>query len=354
MELREVMYVEEITRQYPFFLAGDIGGTNANFGIFSCAPERPVLILSLHYKSQKISDFTSFVVELVDYITNYYGISCTSACIGAAGIVYPHRVSVQPTNLPFFINVHDIMQASKLDILLINDFEAVALGRELLPASALLSLNKKGVSRAHANIGFIGAGTGLGKSMLLWHREEHRYLPYASEGGHADAVFITDKEVALRAFIRDEFVGCPVSWEMILSGAGIQRIYHFLGTRKPYSQTDYSLEIAAHDFNPDRISFYAERDQRCRDTFTMYRDFYARVCKNFVLEALALNGIYIAGGIAAKNKQLFFDPAFMQEFTRCGKLHKQLELIPVTLITDYNVSLYGALVAFQLRKEGIL
>ncbi len=355
MEPREVMYVDQIDRRFPFFLAGDIGGTNSNIGIFSLDPERPVLVLSLHYKSKTITDFTQFMAELVEYIRVYYDITFQSACLGAAGIVYPHRVSAQPTHLSIDINIHDVAKVTHVkDIFLINDFEAVALGIELLKQEDILSINTEGVHRQHANRAFIGAGTGLGKALSLWHREEGRYLPIASEGGHADAVFYTQEELALGTFIYGEYVKCPVSWEMILSGAGIQRIYQFLGTLKEYPETEYSREIAQTDFDPDRISFYAERDLRSKDTFDLYRTFYARACKNFVLESLALNGIYIAGGIAAKNKQLFFDPLFMEEFSRCGRQHKQLAKVPVLLIIDYNVSLYGAVVAAHLRREGIL
>ena len=76
--------------------------------------------------------------------------------------------------------------------------------------------------------------------------------------------------------------------------------------------------------------------------------------KNFALDSLSMNGIYIAGGIAAKNASLFFDPQFMSEFIRCGRQSKQLVAMPVALIADYNVSLYGVVVAAQLRKEGEL
>ncbi len=355
MDPREVMHVDHIDRRFPFFLAGDIGGTNSNFGIFSLDPEKPVLVLSVHYKSKQITDFTQFMKEAVEYIRSQYDITFERACLGAAGVVYPHRVSARPTNLKIEMNTNQVEKATGIkEIFLINDFEAVALGLELVNQDTVLKINKDGVHRFHANIAFIGAGTGLGKSMLIWHRDENRYFPVASEGGHADAVFHSEREYAFGKFIHDEYVKCPVSWEMVLSGKGIQRIYRFLGRVNTYEETSYSQEIAASEFHPDKISYYAERDKQSKDTFDMYRTFYARACKNFVLETLALNGIYIAGGIAAKNKALFFDPLFMKEFVKCGKQRKQLETIPIFLITDYNVSLYGAVVAAQLRKEGEL
>lgn len=353
MEPREVLHSDQIDRRFPFFLAADIGGTNSNFGIFSRTPEKPILTLTLHYKSREIVDFTLFMKKVIDYVRTQYAIEITEACIGAAGIVYPHRISARPTNLSITINTNQIKKMTGIDdLFLINDFEAVALGREMVDSKDIITINKGAVYRYHANIGFIGAGTGLGKSMLVWHRDEKRYLPVSSEGGHADAVFHTSLEFALNEYIHTHYVKCPVSWEMILSGAGIQRIYHFLGNRNNYLETEYTREIAKTDFNPDRISYYAQRDPQSKDTFNMYRTFYARVTKNFVLDSLALNGIYIAGGIASKNMALFLDPLFMKEFVRCGKQRKQLEKVPVLLITDYNVSLYGAVVAAQLRKEG--
>ena len=355
MELREVMYVDHIDRTFPFFLSADIGGTNSNFGIFSLNPEKAVLVLSLHYKSKNIEDFTEFMKSIIDYIRDQFAISVKAVCLGAAGIVYPHRVSARPTNLSIEININLVSKVTGInDIILINDFEAVALGIDLLDPRSIVNINKDGVHRRHANSACIGAGTGLGKSILVWHRDENRYLPIPSEGGHADAVFTTQEEFELRQFIHDEYVKCPISWEMVLSGAGIQRIYRFLGTKNLYAETEVSHEIEKSGFNPDRISFFAEQDERCKDTFDLYCTFYARACKNFALESLSLNGIYIAGGIAAKNIRLFVEPLFLQEFKKCGKQRSYLEKIPVYLIIDYNVSLYGALAAYYLHRGGDL
>lgn len=351
---KEVMYVDTIDLQNPFFLAADIGGTNSNFGVFALLQERPVLVLSLHYKSQQIKDFTDFMKQVVDYIFAQYAISFKSACIGVAGITYPARVMARPTNIAIEINTHDVMKATGLkDVFLINDFEAVALGVELLNEKDIITINR-GVHYKHANMAFLGAGTGLGKSVMVWHRSDKRYFPVSSEGGHADAVFYDQREWDFQDFVYKHYNVCPISWEMILSGVGIQKIYHFLGTQKKYPITELTKEIELSDFNPDRISAFAKEDQRSKDTFDLYLTFYARCLKNFALDSLSMNGIYIAGGIAAKNASLFFDPQFMTEFIRCGKQSKQLVAMPVALIADYNVSLYGVVVAAQLRKEGEL
>ncbi|MBA2307567.1 glucokinase [Candidatus Dependentiae bacterium] len=349
---REVLYVDSIEKEGSFFLAGDIGGTNSNIGIFSLKSS-PVLVLSLHYKSQKIEDFTSFMKDMDTYLYDRYGIRCTRGCIGVSGIVYPARVSVHPTNLSFWINVNEVMKVTSLkDLFLINDFEAVALGRELINPHDILVI-QQGVYRLHANEGFIGAGTGLGKSLMVWAADNRRYFPVASEGGHADIPLYDPLERALGDYIYGTYGACPISWEGILSGAGIQRIYRFLGTYKNYPRTELTAEIEVHDFSPDKISLYAQQDERCNDTFKTYVKLYARCAKNFVLEGLTLNGLYIAGGIAAKNTGMFLSSLFIDEFLRCGKHSKTLASVPVFVIADYNVSLYGALVAGQLRKANL-
>lgn len=352
--VREVMYVDEIERGSPFFLAVDVGGTNSNFGIFSLRPDKPVLVLSLHYKSKDIEDFTAFIKSVIDYIWDHYAIELKRGCIGSAGIVFPHRVTSLPTNLAIEINTHEIVKATSLEhLFLINDFEAVALGIELMDPKSVIQINE-GIHRFHANKAFLGAGTGLGKSLMVWNSDNERYFPVASEGGHADFAAYEGVELAFVEYLKATYNICPASWEAVLSGQGIKKIYHFLGVQKKYPVTDITREIELHDFEPDRISLYAEKDPRCRDVFELYVRFYARCTKNFALEGLALNGVYIAGGIAAKNSALFTSPLFMEEFIRCGKQSKHVATIPVSIIIDYNVSLYGAVVADRLRREGLL
>jgi glucokinase len=351
---REVVYVSQIVSKGTFFLAADIGGTNSNFGVFSLEHDNVLLLVSLHYKSKEISDFTLLVKQVLDYIQARYAITITHSCIGAAGIVYPHRVYVKPTHLSFAINLNDILKASGLkEIFLINDFEAVALGLELVDPKSIIYLNK-GTERVRANRGFIGAGTGLGASSLLWDTLANRYLPVPSEAGHTDAALYTMQEYALFDLIRQSYSVRALSWEHILSGTGIQKIYHSLGVQKEYKVTDIKQEIADTGFDPDKISYYASQDQQCADTFLFYSILYARFAKNQALQVLSLDGMYIAGGIAAKNVSLFFNPLFLKEFICCNKHQEQLSQITVAILSDYNVSLYGAVVAAQLRRQGFL
>ena len=353
--LREVVYQKEFASKKYCILGADIGGTNSNFGFFELRGTQPALLLSVHAQSQTVTDFAQLTKSVLQYVHEKHGIIISDACFGVAGMVNPQRDYVKPTNLTVPVDAQAIRAQTGLNSLaLINDFEAVGLGIDLLDPASIITINA-GMPHLNAQKACIGAGTGMGKAALLWNNHFKRYLPFASEGGHSDCSAQTLREFALFEYINKlKEHSCPVSWEDVLSGRGITRIYQFLGTQKQYDDTAISVEIAATGFKADLISWYAFKDERCFDTFTLYTIFYARCAKNFVLDTLALNGLYIAGGIAAKNVAMFKEPAFMQEFIKCGKQSELLQNVPVYVVADYNVSLYGAAAFIQLSQQGIL
>ncbi len=56
-----------------------------------------------------------------------------------------------------------------------------------------------------------------------------------------------------------------------------------------------------------------------------------------------------SGGIAANNLELFKDAYFTHEFINCGKQQELLKRIPIYVITDYNISLYGGVAYMALE-----
>lgn len=90
------------------------------------------------------------------------------------------------------------------------------------------------------------------------------------------------------------------------------------------------------------ISKYRKTDPLCRETLSIYMRCYGRCAKNFVLETLATGGLYIAGGIAAKNREIFVSHVFQTEFLNAEKQRHLLEKTPIYVITNYDVSIIGA------------
>jgi len=341
---KEIVYVDPIPRNISGILAVDIGGTNSNFGIFRSKNGKLKLLLSLHFKSQQITNFTSTVQEVLDYLRTKYGITIKNSGFAAAGVVSESKDWVKPTNLDIVIDTKEILRETGLMCAcVVNDFEIIGYGLESIALENLIKINN-GKPRIHANKAILGAGTGLGKCILIWHKEVGRYIPSVSEGGHADFAPQTQQELDLVIFIKKtEQKTCNVSWEDVLSGHGIQRIYRFFCYKS-------SVACNTNGPHPDEIFKNRDKDKNCHHTFVLYTIFYARCAKNFALDALALGGIYIAGGIAAKNLPLFLEPSFMKEFVNCGKQQELLRQVPIYVIADYNVSMHGT-AAYMLLEN---
>jgi len=356
-QFMERSYNHTIDSYEKYLLVGDIGGTNSNFGVLQIINKTAVLILSLHTQSQEINSFSMVIHDLLTYLKSQYNLNFSSLCLGAAGVISASHDRVKPTNLNFIIDIHDIIQTTGLkNVVLINDFEAVGYGIDEIDKKSLVIINK-GTPRNLGVKGIIGAGTGLGKSFFVWSTGEQRYLLLPSEGGHADFAAQDQLDVDLIRFIRQSkqqsLNSDAISFEKVLSGEGIKHIYSFLATNKSYEPTSATQVIKQNGLHPDIIFKFWQDDPRCHDTFVWYAKLYARVAKNFSLDTLALGGIYIAGGIASKNESLFKLDVFMQEFTNCPKQKYLLSQIPITLITDYNVSLFGAARYLLLKTPGL-
>src|SRR4030095_9621160 len=105
---------------------------------------------------------------------------------------------------------------------LLNDLEALAYAVPILDASELAVL-QQGVSLPDGNGAVIAAGTGLGESML--HTVDGRFVPFASEGGHADFAARTPRELDLVRELTRVFGRVDV--EHVVSGPGLVNIYQF-------------------------------------------------------------------------------------------------------------------------------
>jgi glucokinase len=117
-------------------------------------------------------------------------------------------------------------------------------------------------------------------------------------------------------------------------------IYKFLLTNNPtFTRSD---DIAKNHYKANIIASYKETDACSKETFEKFARFYGRCARNFALEVLALGGVYIAGGIAAKNPDILQGESFLSEFLKHETMKFLLEKIPIYVVVDYNVSLYGA------------
>lgn len=312
-------------------ICADIGGTNANFCTADIGKEIVI-------KGQK-HEPTAQYKEFSDLILNYLEQAkepITIGCFAAAGPVKNQRIEM--TNANLVIDAEEIIRKTPLKtVLIINDFEAVGYATNVLTPSEKKILNP-GKPEAYGMRAAIGAGTGLGKSILVWGKHENAYLPHPSEGGHADLPIKDLEEFEIVKGMQSP------TYEDFLSGRGLERLYsHYQLTKYPSEEKT----LSAKEISKARVT-----NACCKEAFKTFVRFYARCAKNFSIDLLASGGIFIAGGIAASNSDVF-ETGFMEEFTshRLPKFQSFLKNIPITLITNYDISLKGA--AFALKVHGM-
>jgi glucokinase len=347
-EFKETFYEENIENG-ELVLASDIGGTNSRFAVFQIQENKPILVRSLLFRSDEINNFAELINEVLKFVREKYGYQIEKASFAVAGAISANRDFVHITNVNLDFDVADIIAKTGLkSIKLVNDFEAVGYGIQILDEQSVFQINKgsKDIVTRHKPKVAIGAGTGLGKAILVWNRATQQYSVVSSEGGHADFVAQNQNELELVNFVKSELnlKDENVEWEDLLSGSGISLIYKFLQSIGKYEQTKYSIKIKESNYSSVLISKYKTQDKLCKDAFDLFARFYARVAKNLALEVLALDGVYIVGKIATENIEIFDEENFFDEFFNCRKLRNVLEQIPVFIVTDFNVGLYGAAV----------
>jgi len=214
-----------------FILAGDIGGTNCNLGVFGVKNSHPSLLVSFHFKSWELRALHDAVNEALAYSKDNYKINITKACFAVAGVLSANGDYAQITNAKWDASRKILLKKTNLKkIALINDFEAVGYGINTLAKKDVMAI-KKAKPTPKAPILVIGAGTGLGKTTLVYDRHQKAYKPIPSEAGHSDFAAQSKLDFELVDFIRKRKKAKSVSYEQVLSGQGLSNIYLFLRKR---------------------------------------------------------------------------------------------------------------------------
>ena len=324
-------------------LAGDIGGTKTNVGLFEVVAGRPRLVRAESYVSEA---FPGLAALLAAFLAEHPEARIDAACFGVPGPVLDNR-AVTP-NLSWDVDGDRIAAETGLPrVVLINDLVATAEGIPLLEEDELATL-QTGVPEApgrEGNRALIAAGTGLG--MALLPRLGDRWVPVASEGGHADFAPRNEEEVGLLRYLRERFG--RVSVERVVSGPGLFNIYSYLRDAHHVQGNPRVQQALAQGDDPARVigeaALAADSDTRCglcSRALEIFVGVYAATAGNLALIGTATGGVYLGGGIAPKILPRLSDGLFVQTFLAKGRYTPYLERVPVRVILNDRAALLGA------------
>jgi glucokinase len=317
-------------------LAADVGGTKTLMGLYEQDGERP--------RSRVIREYATLDFDSLDDIVETFldetGMPQLDAvCIGVAGPVT--GLVARLTNVPWLADASVVADRLECPVRLLNDLEAMAYAVPVLEPDELAVL-QEGVAVPTGNAALIAAGTGLGEALL--HNIEGRFVPCASEGGHADFAARTPRELALV----DELarVYGRVDVERVISGPGLVNLFRFTHRAAdvrtacpvlgPVDAAELPAAISAVGMN--------RRCPRCAEALDMFVAAYGAEAGNLALRAVATAGIYIGGGIAPKVLPALESGTFLEAFHDKEPMVDLLRMLPVTVILNPAAGLIGAAV----------
>ena len=318
-------------------MAGDIGGTKTTLALFSPekGPREP-----LKRSSYPSRSYASLQDMLAEFIADGKE-AIDAAVFGVAGPVLGGSARI--TNLPWTIDVGPLASMlGTIDVRLLNDLEAVALGIPLLTGKDLHTLNA-GHPEPAGPIAVIAPGTGLGQAYLTW--DGNRYCAHASEGGHADFAPRTARQGDLLAYLLERYD--HVSFERVCSGSGIPNIYDFLKERCRLEEPAWLAETFRHAPDPTVVIREIAQDPArtcdlCRETMRMFVTILGAETGNLALKLLPTGGVYVAGGLPPRMLPMLEEGPFLEAFRAKGRLCTLVARMPVHVVLNTDIGLIGA------------
>lgn len=268
--------------------------------------------------------------------------------IGVAGPVLGRTVRL--TNLPWSIDADQLEGLLRCPVVLMNDLEAHGWAVAHASPQDVVTL-QQGRPRP-GNRALIAAGTGLGEATLFWHGGCH--VPSASEGGHTSFSPASHEELELLSYLLKRYE--HVSWERVVSGIdGFRNLVDFLQASGRISLPANlpAVGLGSLDVGPMVTEAASAGASWAQVVLQWFVRLYGAEAGNLALKSMAVNGVYIAGGIAPKILSWLKQGEFVAAFSRKGRFADFLRDIPIHVVTDDHAALRGAAhVAHRLAQSG--
>jgi glucokinase len=296
-------------------LVGDIGATNARFGLVSS--EGAVL----HTASFAVADFAEIDAAIAAFLATLRDLpQPREGALAIAAAITGDEIHM--TNHPWHFSVKALRERLGFGRLIaINDFTAVSLALPRLSEADRMPVGD-GAAVAGMPLAVLGPGSGLGVSGLI--RAGSEWVALTGEGGHVTMAAVSEREAAVLRLMRRRFD--HVSAERCLSGPGLVNLYNSL------AELD---QVRAAQYTAAQISDLqiGEQDPLCREATAMFCAMLGTVAGDLALTLGARGGVYIAGGIVPRLGDRFAASGFRERFAGKGRLSDYLAAVPTYVIT---------------------
>ncbi|MBT8077914.1 MAG: glucokinase [Gammaproteobacteria bacterium] len=309
-------------------LIADIGGTNARLAL--AATDQKGLG---RVRSYACIDFPSVDDLIAHYLHSNDVATPRVMCLAAAGPVVGN--TIQLTNSPWSIDAGDVSATfDGARVLLLNDFDAVAYSLPLLESSDCMQVGGPApaqLGNRDYTIAAVGPGTGLGTAAL--RNVGQTRISVGGEAGLSGFAPVTAEQMEIVTVLRQRIE--RITSEHLVSGRGLQNLYWALsrmnGSERP--------ELGAEEIGEACI---AGSDPIATSAMRVFFEVLGQYAGDVALIFGAIDGIYIAGGIAGRYREMLLNSAFRTTFEAKPPHDKLMKSIPTQLITHSQPGLLGA------------
>jgi Glucokinase len=304
-------------------LTADIGGTYSRFAGFTFGDDGTISRLNaVSLTTSSFSSFDDLIEEALMYAAPASGSSWDAMVLAVPGLVRDGVLGILP-NVPWLADIRTLKtKMPETEIHLINDFVAQAYAC-LLETELAREVIQEGRSEEGGVIAVVGAGTGLGHCAIRKGAGD-RICVIPSEAGHAAFPFYKGDEARFMDYLMERTRIKHPHNDLVVSGSGLSYLHAWL---------------TGEMLHPDQV---VRRIGHGSETTKFFARFYARACRNYVLNTLSTGGLFITGGVAIRNPFLVMNDSFREEFINAPHYRDMLETIPISLVCDEDVGVIGA------------
>lgn len=305
-------------------LVADIGGTNSRLALYD--PVTNQLRSLRTYINREYLHFEDIVLAWLGALTEPQPVDC---CLAVAAPPFGDRVTM--LNIDWSFSLREL--ATRFGFVRlrgINDFEGNAYALPHLGARDLTVLHAGDIT-AGGKLAVVGPGTGLGGATLSWMNGTP--IANASEPGHMGLAPASELELELFHYLLPRHG--DVYAELLVSGPGLQQLYHALGAIKGHA----TLPLSPAEISTKALAYECELCSLALNTFCAL---LGSICGDYVLANGAYGGLYLAGGFLPDMLEFLQQSTFVPRFQGKGKMRTHLTQVPLYVITSGITGLTGA------------
>lgn len=315
-------------------LVGDLGATNARFGLVDLAAAN---LSAQQVLTLRSGDYADPAAAIDDYLSRCKpDVRPGVAVLACAGPVIDDAVRF--TNHRWRVSIADLRALGFAKARLLNDFEALAHAAAQLRADDVETLGGPRHGQTNGHLAVMGPGTGFGLSILA--RAGQSSIALATEGGNVAFAPNDALEVDILRVLGARHGRVVV--ETILSGPGLLNLYDAL--------------CVIHDASPvattpAQVTGLARQGERLAALAVQrFCAILGSVAGDVAISTGARGGIFITGGVADSLAPELRRGEFRSRFDDKGRYRDYVAAIPTARITLPQPALLGAAAVAQSMR----